>query len=545
MISNVTRENLLVAKGNYALLEVDTPLYQTDGSISLMPGQLGIFSSKTHKALNAGNVAAQDNIYIAIGMDMDGDGVSDQIRKVAGENLNKRQISKVSAEPPRGACPEIQDFMFDCTDCGTDYGIKVQVDSTDLHLYAAPYQLFTYPVNIITDPCDDCTEDCTPATHACEEIVCKLIDQINRKSLYADGSVKTNLVPNNFPFEVERLYSTITSFTLPCATDSCGANYLCGLTTSVVIEDLVGSGNDVTLTIPSILAPGAPGADNGYMLIGQIKLLENALNAALAVAEIPGKFHIHENCTDSCYTVSLNSCYGLKTVTFDTAACNGGDATPVINTENPLVVNTVANCAGCSDAAVTTKEYTCGIRVTSKLPARECGCFPPLEYNASNFAKINVFPTSGFKAGQWASNYVQSVKMAEGQGVDLRWREYKQQPGGVGRNYDMYNTTYGRWSAQGFRVKNSVTAECVPYCQYILQHFNTTNSATIAAISTTWNAQFLSTIAIPEKDTATQTAFEAVINPWLVAAGTIGSGGVITCSVDKDQTLVPSGYEHI
>ena len=96
MISNVTRENLLVAKGNYALLAVDTPLYQTDGSISLMPGQLGIFSSKTHKALSAGTVAAQDNIYIAIGMDMDGDGVSDQIRKVAGENLNKRQISKVS-----------------------------------------------------------------------------------------------------------------------------------------------------------------------------------------------------------------------------------------------------------------------------------------------------------------------------------------------------------------------------------------------------------------------------------------------------------------
>ena len=123
MISNVTRENLLVAKGNYALLAVDTPLYQTDGSISLMPGQLGIFSSKTHKALSAGTVAAQDNIYIAIGMDMDGDGVSDQIRKVAGENLNKRQIQKASAEPPRGACPEIQDFMFDCTDCGTDYVI--------------------------------------------------------------------------------------------------------------------------------------------------------------------------------------------------------------------------------------------------------------------------------------------------------------------------------------------------------------------------------------------------------------------------------------
>lgn len=85
MISNVTRENLLVAKGNYGLPTLNTPLYQTDGSISLMPGQLGIFSSKTHKAVDATNIAAQDNIYIAIGMDMDGDGVSDQIRKVAGE----------------------------------------------------------------------------------------------------------------------------------------------------------------------------------------------------------------------------------------------------------------------------------------------------------------------------------------------------------------------------------------------------------------------------------------------------------------------------
>lgn len=539
MISNVTRENLLVAKGNYGLPTLNTPLYQTDGSISLMPGQLGIFSSKTHKAVDATNIAAQDNIYIAIGMDMDGDGVSDQIRKVAGENLNKRQISKVSAEPPRGACPEIQDFMFDCTDCGTDYGIKIQVDSTDLHLYAAPYQLFTYPVNIITDPCDDCTEDCTPTAHACEEIVCKLIDQINRKSLYADGSTKTNLVPNNFPFEVERLYSTITSFTLPCVEDTCGKGFICALDEIVINNDANTPGPDITLTVPATLANG-----DGYMLIGQIKLLENALNALLVEEGIPGKFHVEQKCTDSCYTVSLNSCALLVKATL--VGGTGCDDPIVLNpTQTPLVVNTVANCAGCTDAAVSTKEYTCGIRVISKLPARECGCFPPLEYNASNFSKISVFPTSGFKAGQWASNYVQSVKMAEGQGVDLRWREYKQQPGGVGRNYDMYNTTYGRWSAQGFRVKNSVTAECVPYCQYILQHFNTTNSATIAAISTTWNAQFLSTVAIPEKDTATQTAFEAVLNPWLVAAGTIGSGGVITCSVDKDQTLVPSGYEHI
>lgn len=537
MISNVTRENLLVAKGNYGLPTLNTPLYQTDGSISLMPGQLGIFSSKTHKAVDATNIAAQDNIYIAIGMDMDGDGVSDQIRKVAGENLNKRQISKVSAEPPRGACPEIQDFMFDCTDCGTDYGIKIQVDSTDLHLYAAPYQLFTYPVNIITDPCDDCTEDCTPTAHACEEIVCKLIDQINRKSLYADGSVKTNLVPNNFPFEVERLYSTITSFTLPCVEDTCGKGFICALDEIVINNDANTPGPDITLAVPATLANG-----DGYMLIGQIKLLENALNALLVEEGIPGKFHVEQKCTDSCYTVSLNSCALLVSATL--VGGTGCNAPIVLNpTENPLVVNTVANCAGCTDASTSTKEYTCGIRVISKLPARECGCFPPLEYNASNFSKINVFPTSGFKAGQWASNYVQSVKMAEGQGVDLRWREYKQQPGGIGRNYDMYNTTYGRWSAQGFRVKNSVTAECVPYCQYILQHFNTTNSATIAAISTTWNAQFLSTVAIPEKDTATQTAFEAVLNAWLVAAKTIGAG--VTCSVDKDQTLVPSGYEHI
>ena len=73
-----------------------------------------------------------------------------------------------------------------------------------------------------------------------------------------------------------------------------------------------------------------------------------------------------------------------------------------------------------------------------------------------------------------------------------------------------------------------------------MQHFNTTNSATIAAISTTWNAQFLSTVAIPEKDTATQTTFEAVLNPWLLATGV--TGGNITCSADNDQDL--SGYEH-
>lgn len=555
MISTINRENLLVAKGNYAVLATGTPIYQADGSISLMPGQLGIFDAKTHTSLNAGNVAAVKDIYIAIGIDTDGDGVSNEVRKVAGDLWNKNRMQNATAEPPRGACPEIWDYMFDCVDCGTDYGLKVQVDSTDLHTYTSPYQLFTYPVNVISEPCDTCGDNCDQADTNCNEIVCKMMDQINRTTVQADGTVKRNLITTEFPFDVERLYTYISTATIPCVDGNCGQELLAAVnsitinTGAVVLNLGTGTpadGTTHTYTVSPVLLSGA-GATT--MLVGQTKLLENQLNAYLVAQEIPGHFKVSKSCTDSCFTIQLNSCAVISNVNvgddedydFDPSSAVSDPVVGLggIVVTSPLTTTIPVGCSDCTDASFTTKTYTCGIRFTAKLDKRDCGCFPPLQYHASSWSKLNVFPTSGFKPGHWATNKVQGIKLAEGQGVDLRWREYKQQAGGMGRGYDMYNSTYGRWGAQGFRVQNSVTAECVPYCQYEFQHFNSTNSATIAAINTTWNAQFLSLVAIPQKDDTTKTSFEAVINPWLAVSNI---GAYVTCGsnatpVDQDQLV--------
>lgn len=551
MISSINRENLLIAKGNYTVLAVNTPIYQADGSISLMPGQLGIFDSKTHKALDAGTVVNSPNIYIAVGIDTDGDGVSNEVRKVAGEVLNKSRMQNATAEPPRGACPEIWDYMFDCVDCGTDYGIKVQVDSTDLHTYTSPYQLFTYPVNVISEPCDTCEDNCDQADTNCNEIVCKMMDQINRTTKQADGTIKRNLITTEFPFDVERLYTYISTITLPCVDGNCGQNLVTSVNSIVVNTGATPGSLDGTThsyTVSPVLLSGA-GAYT--MLVGQTKLLENQLNTWLLTADggdpIPGHFKVSKSCTDSCYTIQLNSCAIITAAnlgnnvayTYDPSSNVSNPTVPNggIVVESPLTTTIPVGCSDCTDASFTTKTYTCGIRFTAKLDKRDCGCFPPLQYHASSWSKLNVFPTSGFKPGHWATNKVQNIKLAEGQGVDLRWREYKQQTGGTGRGYDLYNSTYGRWEAQGFRVQNSVTAECVPYCQYELQHFNSTNSATIAAINTTWNAQFLSIVAIPQKDDTTKTAFETVLNAWLDVSNI---GAYVTCGtsaspVDQDQ----------
>ena len=553
MISTINRENLLVAKGDYAVLAVDTPIYQTDGSISLMPGQLGIFDAKTHKALNAGTVAAAKDIYIAIGIDTDGDGVSNEVRKVAGDLWNKNRMQNATAEPPRGACPEIWDYMFDCVDCGTDYGLKVQVDSTDLHTYTSPYQLFTYPVNVISEPCDTCGDNCDQADTNCNEIVCKMMDQINRTTLQADGSVKRNLITTEFPFDVGRLYTYVSNANLPCATDACGNGFLQKITSISISNDFemgVSAGTNITYTISPVLTDPS----GMYMLEGQVKLLENQLNTWLKTAgvggtPIAGHFKVFKSCTDSCYTIQLNSCAVITAINFTTATdASFNPATEIgigIEVTSPLTTTIPVGCTDCADASFTTKTYTCGIRFTAKLDKRDCGCFPPLQYHASSWSKLNVFPTSGFKPGHWATNKVQDIKLAEGQGVDLRWREYKQQTGGMGRGYDMYNSTYGRWGAQGFRVQNSVTADCIPYCQYEFQHFNSTNSATIAAINTTWNAQFLTLVAIPQKDDTTKASFEAVINPWLAVSNI---AAFVTCGtnsepVDQDQLSTGEGVE--
>lgn len=486
MYSN--RENYLVAANNFPLVTAGTQLYNTDGSLNILPGQLGIFNSKTHTAITT--FVNPTDVYLAVGHDADGDGIAEEVRKSAGDFKGCSGL-EATAAAPTGECPEVWDFLFDCTTCEAEYGIKVQVESTRQAPYFADQHFPTYPFNVITDccGCDTCTTE-----HNCNEIVCKIMDQINQKN----SDSQSLLVKRDYDFTVERLYPTISHLELPCTVGECGGEYLCKL------DSIIVSYNGVSTTIPTTVEnPTVPDT----MLIGQTKMLEKQLNDALVANEIPGKFHVTQKCTNTCWEITLNSCATIA------GAVYAADCESELSYENPLEVVVDTNCTDCGDAGTTTKTYTCGMRFIGKIFPQECGCFPPAEYIRNRGTRLHVFPTTGFDCNNWVTVQKQDLQIAEGQGVDLRWKEFKQEMGGSGRVFAPQISTYGPLGAHVGRIPQNISAKCVPYCQYAFKH--RIHSFNEMGTGQAYYSTLYTSVAIPENNTTTRTAFETAINSWI------------------------------
>jgi hypothetical protein len=482
------RINYLVSTNNYPLVPANTVLFNQDGSLNIVPGQLGIFDANTHTAVST--FTDVKDIYLAVGVDTNGDGVAEEVRKSASTLYGCSGL-EASAEGPQGECPEIWDFLFDCTTCEKDYGIKVQIESTHQAPYFHPEHLPTYPFNVITEccGCDECTTE-----HNCNEIVCKILEQIHPTK----NDMNHHMVKRDFDFTAERLYPTISHLALPCTTGECGGEYLCKLDSVTVVN------NGTTYVIPTtVVNPTLPGT----MLIGQVKVLENQLNAGLTTNNIPGKFHVTQKCSNTCFEITLNSCAEITAASF--SGC-----TATITTEHPLTVTTPTECNDCTDAGTTSKTYSCGIRFIGKIIPQECGCFPPVEYTMNRGTRLRVFPTTGFECNSWATNQIQQLQYAENQGVDIRWEEYKQEIGGTGRAYAPQIMTVGKLGAHLGRMTESINAKCVPYCSYSFKHL-TNRRFNEYGTGTPWHSILYSVVEIPESDSTTRSEFEAAINSWI------------------------------
>lgn len=119
--SEVTQ--VLVTKGNQALLPTGQNL--TD----LAPGQLGIFSFATNVAITIDDLA-KEPVYFAVGLDNDGDGVTDDIFKSRGSHIQtKKNINYVTHNPyvaPKPMKFVLKDYTVDPKDQDQPFGLKLE-----------------------------------------------------------------------------------------------------------------------------------------------------------------------------------------------------------------------------------------------------------------------------------------------------------------------------------------------------------------------------------------------------------------------------------
>lgn len=159
---------VLVTKGNQAVLPAGNEV--TD----LLPGQAGVFSFESNLSID-GTVPTR-NFYVAVGLDEDGDGVTDNIRKSAGSHIQTRNIAFYSYRPFEAGRPMILEFKDFKTRCGEQYGIAIEFRNQQIYRTQGYVQ---FKVNYVVEGicCDGCSTGCESGDD--NLVAKKLVDAIN------------------------------------------------------------------------------------------------------------------------------------------------------------------------------------------------------------------------------------------------------------------------------------------------------------------------------------------------------------------------------
>ena len=200
---------VLVTKGNQAVLAAGQEV--TD----LLPGQAGVFSFESNLSID-GTVPTR-NFYVAVGLDEDGDGVTDNIRKSAGSHIQTRNIAFYSYRPFEAGRPMILEFKDFKTKCGEQYGIAIEFRNQQIYRTQGYVQ---FKVNYVVEGvcCDGCSTGCESGDD--NLVAKKLVDAINNDP---KGFVKAEMF-NTTTDAVVTDYDAFVAANLAVNTDSDPAN---------------------------------------------------------------------------------------------------------------------------------------------------------------------------------------------------------------------------------------------------------------------------------------------------------------------------------
>ena len=200
---------VLVTKGNQAVLAAGNEV--TD----LLPGQAGVFSFESNLSID-GTVPTR-NFYVAVGLDEDGDGVTDNIRKSAGSHIQTRNIAFYSYRPFEAGRPMILEFKDFKTKCGEQYGIAIEFRNQQIYRTQGYVQ---FKVNYVIEGicCDGCSTGCESGDD--NLVAKKLVDAINNDPR---GFVKAEMF-NTTTDAVVTDYDAFVTANLAVNTDSDPAN---------------------------------------------------------------------------------------------------------------------------------------------------------------------------------------------------------------------------------------------------------------------------------------------------------------------------------
>lgn len=306
----------IVASGDYALAAAGQPLFTSTPikrnkvkiNYNVLPGQLVAYtqSGGTTLTVDDATLAAADlpNLYIGVGIDLNGDGVTDDIRHFGAEFISGCEPREVGVGSPRCGSPVVRDFYFDCTECDATYSVMVKVDDNRTRSYSPFNKSFAEFTGSVVTKCLSC-DDC-PVEHNCREVACKLADALNGELDLRVGNEsypdwKGEGLPR--PFYVTRLHENsyvycLSPQTVEGACEECTyLNAISGVVINENTHNLVGTTNP---------------ADGTQTLKGQLESIVDQLNYLFQQEYGLGVDGANPHAGSAYYTGSYGECCPLQ-----------------------------------------------------------------------------------------------------------------------------------------------------------------------------------------------------------------------------------------
>lgn len=532
MAKSIANTSVLVTSGNLAMVENGTSLFSCPAGdsyavINAQPGQLFAANPDTlvavdHTGLTASNI---DRLMFGVAIDTDGDGLADNYRTVAGDELFGWHIDAIEAQPPVCGLPFIKDFLFKCTDVDSSYSVKIAVENNLTRGY--------FPLNrgeefvLTADTSDPACGECNP-TGDCQEVACRLVDSFYRTGL--DQYPDWRQPRKNFPIEVHRLFDTDYEFCLTPAGNDCED---CLHIDAINIIRIGGDEED-SIALSNSVSP----ADNSLTLIPQLKRIVAQINDNLGDY---GHATIIQG-TGGCCPIKLlvNTCkvfeIGYNDGETETylEPCNADEED---NLPNPLAPIAVDNdCPSCGDEA-SAVTYECGIRVIVKPDILKCDCnYPALPPQAYFYGKMDIFPIDGWAKGSTTVVTKQEVQIPENFGYIVKYIEYAQSTHGKGKGYLPFNHNRGQLGLPqpGGKVDAVTLSDCKKdYCSYDFQH-----RVPWSDNDGVFRSESVQTrLFVPYGDTTTKTAIENFISAYVALLPKNPTKVATTCASDHNDII--------
>jgi hypothetical protein len=477
-------ERHIVPKHDYPMVAKDLPLFTCPSGnckgkklfYNVAPGQLVAYTypgpGLVPISVDNTNVATTStDIYLGIGWDSNGDGLSDDIRLIAGEHLSLCQVEALTVGKPDCGSPGIKAASIDCVKCDETYTAKVTIDDNRSRSWGPIFKTGLEFTATYTPECGGCT-DC-PADANCKDVICGIVDALNGElDLKLDGIGYPDWKDSNLPRPYKAVRGHDNWYTYCITPDAAGSdcencNQIDALTTFTL---KAGDLDEVITDVSDLVDPTNAAKTIVAQLDHLVQRIECAFNDELGANT--GFAYITKGATACCplqlHVVTCDDKFEIDGLT----PCD--DAIDPATLLNFVPVN---NCVDCGEGDPAAYTPACWFAIIAQPQRPKCDdCYLDKSYNwygvdikveflKDAYGHRPITKTATFLEARSPRNF----------GSQIQWLEYKFGfgPAGRGRRHRASNYRKGflnKWDDTS-RIKNAVTAKCEAlYCSYTLEY---------------------------------------------------------------------------